>query len=239
MKQANDAYTRDLIDKPKRGRPRKVDALSQAERAAKYRARKRSLTAPIERATMVAALFVREDSHYKTMRGVDAWDATRDARSWPGGVPLVAHPPCRAWGRLRGFAKPRPDEKDLARFAVANVRKWGGVLEHPQASTLWIDQGLPRPGTGFDQFGGWTLQVPQYWFGHQAEKMTWLYIVGCPDIPAIPVRVGRPPMVVCNSLPPGHPKHRPGMHTPQRERTPADFAIWLVELARRCRVHGA
>lgn len=41
----------------------------------------------------VAALFVRADSIYKTMPDVDAWDIERDARRWPGGCPVVAHPP--------------------------------------------------------------------------------------------------------------------------------------------------
>ena len=80
----------------------------------------------------IAVLFARADSNYKQLPECDVWDAERDARNWPGGCQVVAHPPCRAWGRLRHFAKPRDDEKDLARFAVAQVRKWGGVLEHPE-----------------------------------------------------------------------------------------------------------
>ena len=42
MKQDADRYTLDLLDKPKRGRPRKPDALTAAERAMRYRARKRA-----------------------------------------------------------------------------------------------------------------------------------------------------------------------------------------------------
>ena len=45
MKQANDVYTRDLINKPKRGRPRKVDALTPAQRAKRYRDRKAAAAA--------------------------------------------------------------------------------------------------------------------------------------------------------------------------------------------------
>jgi hypothetical protein len=41
VKQAADSYTLDLLDKPKRGRPRKPNALTPAERARRYRARKR------------------------------------------------------------------------------------------------------------------------------------------------------------------------------------------------------
>jgi len=41
MKQAGDEYTLDLLGNKKRGRPRKPDALTPAERARAYRARQR------------------------------------------------------------------------------------------------------------------------------------------------------------------------------------------------------
>lgn len=175
--------------------------------------------------TAVAVLFARADSHYKTLPKCDVWDAERDARRWPGGAPVVAHPPCRAWGNLRHFAKPRPDEKDLARWAVQRVREFGGVLEHPARSTLWADQGLPLPGQGKDAFGGWTFPVLQLWWGHRAEKATWLYIVGCEPtaIPSFQLRIEPATCVV---------EH---MGKAERERTPTDFAHWLVELASRCK----
>ena len=37
----------------------------------------------------IAALFVRADSIYKQLPGVDAWDAERDGLRWPVGVPAV------------------------------------------------------------------------------------------------------------------------------------------------------
>lgn len=170
----------------------------------------------------VAALFVRSDSVYKAMPGVDAWDIERDARQWPGGCPVVAHPPCRAWGRLRAFAKPRPDEKALALLAVELVRRYGGVLEHPEASTLWAAATLPRPGAGRDAFGGWTLPVAQFWWGHRAPKSTWLYVVGfSPRDLSFPFDLGTPPGRV------------EFMGRREREHTPPDFAHWLVDLARR------
>ncbi len=184
----------------------------------------------------VAALFVRQDSIYKTMPGVDAWDIERDARRWPGGGPAVAHPPCRAWGRLRAFAKPRPDEKKLALLAVQAIRTWGGVLEHPTASTLWQAAGLPRPGCGRDEFGGWSIQVPQFWWGHRAMKSTWLYIVGCEprDIPAIPLVLGEAPCTVGLFSGRDRATCRKEISKPEREGTPPAFAEWLVETARRC-----
>lgn len=193
---------------------------------------------------MIAALFVRADSEYKWLPGVDAWDMARDARNWPGGVPCVAHPPCRAWGRLRDKAQPRDDEKDLARWAVAQVRMHGGVLEHPAHSTLWADQRMPMPRRGRDAWGGWTLPISQHWFGYRAEKLTWLYVLGCEpaDIPDMPLDLRDPPRVVAqlkgrngNPRPrKGDQGWRPEVTRTERERTPLALAEWLVELARRC-----
>lgn len=180
----------------------------------------------------VAALFIREDSIYKTMPGVDAWDAERDARNWQGGCPCIVHPPCRAWGRLRTFANPRPDEKNLARLAVALVREFGGVLEHPAGSTLWPSQRLPLPGQR-DSWGGWTLAAPQKWWGHKAEKASWFYVVGCEpqDVPAIPLILGDAAYVVQSRK---REDYRPHITKAEREHTPEALAVWLVELARRC-----
>lgn len=185
----------------------------------------------------VAVLFDRADSIYKTMPECDVYDIERDARTWSGGCPVVAHPPCRAWGRLRTFAKPRPDEKDLARWAVSMVREWGGVLEHPAGSTLWTDQSLPAPG-GVDSFGGWTLAAPQKWWGHKAEKSTWFYIVGCGplDIPDVPLVLGEASHVVQSRK---RHDYRPHISKAEREHTPEPLARWLVELASRCKVMEA
>jgi hypothetical protein len=174
----------------------------------------------------VAALFVRANSHYKRMPGVDAWDEARDARRWPGGCPVVAHPPCRLWGRLAQFARARDEraERQLALDAVEHCRRWGGVLEHPATSRLWPVAGLPGPGV-VDEFGGWTLPVLQSWWGHRAPKATRLYIVGCRarDIPEVPAGSDDPGGRVEN------------MCRAEREMTPPAFAAWLVEVARRCK----
>jgi len=75
----------------------------------------------------VAVLFARSDSVYKALPGCDVWDIDRDARRWRGGGAAVAHPPCRAWGKLRPFAKPRDDEKELAVWAVGQIQRWGAM----------------------------------------------------------------------------------------------------------------
>lgn len=183
----------------------------------------------------VAALFVRTDSVYKTLPGVDAWDAERDARKWSGGCPVVAHPPCRLWAKLRQFAKSTDpvSERALAVQAVQAVQAWGGVLEHPAESTLWAHCGLPLPGRAPDRFGGWTAEVRQCDWGHKAEKLTWFYIVGVhpDDLPAIPAR--REPTGVIKPQR-GVPRDgRKIVTKAEREHTPPDLARWLVELARR------
>lgn len=182
---------------------------------------------------MVAALFVRADSVYKTLPGVDAWDIERDARRWAGGAPCVVHPPCRTWGRLRQFAKPRDDEKALGPWAVEQVRKFGGVLEHPRESTLFAHCGMPRPGQFPDDFGGYTIDIDQFHFGHRAEKGTWLYIVGCEpdDLPPIPVREGRPTHCVRPTK--SYPR-LPSITKREREHTPDALAAWLVDVAKQC-----
>lgn len=179
----------------------------------------------------VAVLCCRRDSIYKSLR-CDPWDADRDARAWPGGVPLVAHPPCRSWGRLRKFASPAAGERDLARLTVAQVRQWGGVLEHPEASTLWQDQDMPRPGAGADAWGVWTLAVNQFWWGHRSRKATWLYIVGVGprDLPNIPFAMGDAPCVVSRS---GRRGKRLLISKAEREHTPEAFARWLLAVAER------
>lgn len=193
---------------------------------------------------MIAVLFARGDSYYKTMPDTDVYDIERDARTWPGGTPLVAHPPCRAWGRFAHVAKPREGEKDLALLAVRHIREFGGVLEHPLGSKLWAVAGLPKPGQR-DEFGGWTLPIMQHWFGHRAEKKTLLYICGVEphEIEAMHFKLGGATHVIAQDRSPknGRGRLRKGMEgwrpevTPrEREHTPPALAEWLVNVARRC-----
>lgn len=172
----------------------------------------------------VAALYVRADGPYASMPGVDPWPVERDATKYEGPWPGVYHPDCAPWGRYRNIA-PTRKRADLAVRAVDQVRWYGGVLEHPCDSRLWVARDLPRPGETPDQWGGWSMLVRQSWWGHRAPKPTWLYIVGCApvDIPQLPPPVTDPGGRVENMC------HR------ERELSPPAFAAWLVELARRCR----
>lgn len=184
---------------------------------------------------MVSALYVRKDSIYKQL-GVDCWDIDRDAREFKGTNQIIAHPPCRAWGQLSHMAKPRPDEKLLAIHAIVWIRKNGGVLEHPAGSKLWKFMDLPKPGY-LDPYGGFTICVDQYWFGHKAQKKTLLYICGClkMEVPPIPLRFDRIEYTVSSKIKKYSGRRlKKEITKAEREETPKDFAVWLVTLAKTC-----
>lgn len=185
---------------------------------------------------MVSVLFSCDDSIYKTMPELEVWDKERNALNFTGNGPVIAHPPCRSWGSLRNHAKPEPGEKEYAIWAIEQVRKNGGVLEHPAKSTLWPVAGLPEPGQ-IDRYGGWTLVVDQHWFGHRAQKRTRLYIVGCKrkDIPCMPMVLGRATHTVGLWSGRNRATCRPSILKREYEATPVEFAEWLVELAKKCR----
>lgn len=180
----------------------------------------------------VAVLFARADSVYKTLPGADVYDAERDALTWMGGCPAVVHPPCRRWGTMAHLSTAPEVEMALAIRGLEMVRTWGGVLEHPAASRLWAAAKLPT-GRAKDRFGGWTLTLDQYAFGHPANKSTRLYIVGCApaDLPPLPLVLGEAYKRITT---------RRGMigrrcTQQEREHTPLAFAQWLLSVARTCR----
>jgi|14BtaG_2_1085337.scaffolds.fasta_scaffold04241_4 hypothetical protein len=125
-----------------------------------------------------AALFVRNDSAYKNRPSFDSWDADRDANNFKDDLPVVCHPPCRAWGRLSHMAtNVREGEKELAFLSIDIVRKNGGILEHPSGSRLFSKY-IPDADAFPDEFGGFTVLIDQYDFGHVAHKPTKLYFCG-------------------------------------------------------------
>ena len=186
-----------------------------------------------EKSKAIAVLFAMKDSIYKTFGECDVYDIDRNALTFKGGLPVIAHPPCRLWGRLAHLSSAPKGEKELAIWAVDQVRKNGGILEHPSSTRLWKEANLPQVGK-IDSFGGWTLVVLQYWFGHRAEKKTRLYIVGVypKDVPQIPLRLGRPEFTISSSK---KKDKSPEVSSKERSATPKEFAIWLIEVAKKCK----
>jgi hypothetical protein len=136
--------------------------------------------------TKIAALFVETNGIYFGLPNVDPWDQARDARTYAGPHPVVAHPPCKRWGRFHHGSTRKPHQFRLGAddgcFAAAlwAVRTFGGVLEHPADSKAWDWFGLARPPRAggwvkADAYGGSTCCVSQGHYGHMAGKRTWLY----------------------------------------------------------------
>lgn len=147
--------------------------------------------------TDVAALYVATDGPYFGIEGVRAYDEREDARMYMGPWPVVAHPECQRYGRFwmgqpgninKGKIERKGDDKGGFKCALSDVRRWGGVLEHPEGSHAWKMFGLaipPREGGWIvaDDFGGWTCRVEQGQYGHYCSKPTWLYAVGVYPLP--------------------------------------------------------
>lgn len=139
---------------------------------------------------MIAALYVATGGAYFGLDGVDPWDEARDARKYDGPWPVVAHPPCQLWVNFAalnfkryGGEHNRPgNDGGCFAHALACVRQFGGVLEHPAGSNAWPAFRLYRPeqGMGWSRVAEdeWVCEVWQSAYGHPARKRTWLLYVG-------------------------------------------------------------
>lgn len=139
----------------------------------------------------IAVLFASKRSIYKEFPFIDVYDQERDARTYNGDLPLIAHPPCQLWGNLAyvnyarwGGEHNKPgNDGGLFEFALNNVNMFGGVLEHPKSTHAWEVFGLTKPyrNTWTQSGKGWTCEVWQSAYGHKANKATWLYYVSPPN----------------------------------------------------------
>lgn len=193
----------------------------------------------------IAALFVERNGIYASVPGVDLWDESRDARLYAGPHPVVAHPPCTRWCRLAGLVEARwgykrGDDGGCFASALASVRQWGGVLEHPAYSDAWAAHDLTPPPTGggwtvADFLGGWTCYVEQARYGHVAKKATWLYACGV-ELPTlrwghVADRDVKASVSWCGNRT-WAGQDRPRVGRKQASATPIDFADVLVAMAR-------
>ena len=210
----------------------------------------------------VAALYVELGGCYFGVPGVDPWDESRDARTYSGPHPVVAHPPCQRWGRFWHGSTRKPHQYKLGddggcfKAALDAAREWGGVIEHPADTNAWRVFGIPAPprtGGWIDaRFIGfeppaWTCCVYQGHYGHPSGKATWLYVAGVAreDLPEL--KWGRteqrlPEWMIERY---GYEKaRRIGVvamvggknKTAIRNATPPEFRDILLALARRCQV---
>jgi hypothetical protein len=201
----------------------------------------------------VAALFVETGGIYFGLPHVDPWDRQRDARLYAGPWPVVAHPPCERWGRYWGGSpttwprKVKGDDGGCFAAALAAVRQFGGVLEHPEASAAWKAFGLlepPRCGgwiraDALDGFHGWTCCLEQGAYGHPARKATWLYAHGTHDPPSLAWGAARGDFLRLDEGFHNAEERRRAIRTGicqrlskrQRAATPSEFRDLLIALA--------
>lgn len=190
---------------------------------------------------MIAALYVQRGGAYWGLPGVDPWDEARDARLYAGPHPVVAHPPCHLWVNFAalnfkrwGGEHNRPgNDGGCFAAALAAVRTWGGVLEHPASSNAWAVHGLLRPsGVGWAACpdGGWACEVWQSVYGNKARKRTWLYAFGA-----------KPPEMDWRRLPGvaqvgWFDRNKPSLSKREASATPPAFRDALLAVARAMRL---
>ncbi len=206
----------------------------------------------------IAALYVQTGGCYFNLEGVQPWDQGDDARMYGGPHPVVAHPPCQRWGKMwkgqpgnikRGKVERKGDDHGCFKSALFDVRRFGGVIEHPEHSNAWAHFGLakpPRKGGWIkaDDQGGWTCRVEQGQYGHYCPKPTWLYAVGVDPLPEL--RWGVNPVQAKDFPPKTLEKHGidycrkagpmafvgGGKDSPARIATPPEFRDLLIAIAR-------
>lgn len=183
----------------------------------------------------VAALFVETRGCYFGLPHVDPWDEPRDARLYPGPYPVVAHPPCERWHQLSAVNHKRwgyviNDDDGCFASALASVRQYGGVLEHPAESRAFKFHGIPEPIAGDWQRtidGDWITEVWQSAYGHRARKRTWLLYHGRALPPSLNWRRCRGTHQI--GL---FDQKLPQLPTAERAATPTPFRDLLLSLAR-------
>ena len=192
---------------------------------------------------MIAALYVQRDGSYSGLQCIDPWDKSRDARRYDGPFPVVAHPPCQLWGKLArvnyarwGGAHNKPgNDGGCFAAALAAVRKFGGVLEHPAQSYAWAAHDLAQPRGRWQRTldGGWVCEVWQSAYGHRASKATWLYYYGASMPAELDWRRTKGTHQVGGADHRGKELNKPTLSKREANATPEKFRDALLHLAAR------
>ena len=186
-------------------------------------------------------LFVLENSLYKRA-GFDCYDKQRNALTYAGNNPVIAHPPCQLWGKMAkinfirwGGEHNRPgNDGGCFKFALDTVNRCGGVLEHPAGSYAWGEYGLvkPLPNQWTPSGDGWTCEVWQSAYGHKANKKTWLYYRGgLPKEPIWDKPKGTHQIGYQDQR--GKERNKPVLSKYEANATPKAFMDYLIELVDR------
>jgi hypothetical protein len=212
------------------------------------------LTPRLVESMNVQALFIDPKGVYPRLLGDEnCWDFERDARTYQGSDPVIAHPPCNLWVNMAqlnyrryGGDHNKPGN-DSGKFASAldNVMRVGGVLEHPAGSMAFEHFRLPKPRQGswqrhtyqhrvsvngryFTQESViYVCEVSQATYGCRAQKLTWLLFRG-----------NRQPTPMNWTITEGthqigwFDRKKPTLSKREASHTPEKFATALIELAK-------
>lgn len=195
----------------------------------------------------IAALYVEPEGAYIGIPGVDPWSESRDARTYAGPHPVVAHPPCQRWGAMaavnyaRWGGEHNKPGNDMGCFASAlsAVKSYGGVMEHPAKSRAYDAYGLTKPrGIGWQrcQSGGWVCEVWQSAYGHRANKATWLYFFGDAKPQELDWSRPRGSHQVGFQDQRGKARNKPTLGKKEALATPQAFRDILIQIARSANV---
>lgn len=191
---------------------------------------------------MIAVLFVQLGGVYYDRTQLDLWPEAHDARLYSGSYPVVAHPPCARWCQLAPLNQALHgqrvgDDNGCFAFALATVRRCGGVLEHPAFTLAWEAHGLVRPkrSAWFKTAPNeWVCEVSQAAYGHRARKLTWLVYVGKQPPPELDW--SRPTAsAMVSSCWRDHRPDMPRLSKREASATPPKFADALIALAEHSR----
>lgn len=168
---------------------------------------------------MISILCAQKNSTYKTIPGLDVWDSERDAYFFTGSNPVITHAPCQQWSRLRAFATPNADEKELAYFCLNKVIRNGGIFEHPMGSSFFKEAGVEKN----------IYSVDQSWWGFPCRKTTYLFFHKVKPLP-FPVLQNIPTKVlgVYSGLSDIRKKERKELSKKERSTTVLSFAQYLI-----------
>ena len=138
---------------------------------------------------MIAALYVESRGVYAGLPDVDLWDRDRDARTYAGPWPVVAHPPGARWGRSWG-GNPTQQPRLVLGDDVGMLRRGPG-RDATARRCLGAPRGQPcvdrpsdssrhrEPEGGRDGLaGGVDVLRGKGHYGHRSRKTTGWYAVG-------------------------------------------------------------
>jgi hypothetical protein len=115
---------------------------------------------------MISVLCIQKNSNYLQLPNLDLWNESRNTYNYTGINPVICHPPCQQWSRLKAFAKDDKLSKELALFCWDKVQVNGGIFEHPLGSSFFKYVNANRKKM---------FVVHQSWWGFPARKPTILY----------------------------------------------------------------